>query len=186
MGEITGGRPPDDDAFGRVTNAERYRALHEAARLLIDQLTTDYVAERTDGAALLSSYASAWPDADATTLTPATGAPLTFGFTPFPGLVVRFGFCGEASFPSCGCDGCDEDPADEARRMAELVGVVVAGGLSESRLARMEGPDWYDSKLCDETGCSSQRRSLPDFPGAEELPLDTTDWEPWTRREPID
>ncbi|MDQ1506921.1 MAG: hypothetical protein QOD57_4648 [Actinomycetota bacterium] len=41
--------PPDDGAYERVTNPERFAPLHEAADALIARLESQYQVERTDG-----------------------------------------------------------------------------------------------------------------------------------------
>jgi hypothetical protein len=39
---------PPEEAYGRVTNPERYRGLHAAAEALLDRLGAEYVVERVD------------------------------------------------------------------------------------------------------------------------------------------
>jgi hypothetical protein len=67
------------------------------------------------------------------TLTPAEpgAAPLAVAFTTFPSLLVRAGRWYRTSFPVCGCDACGGSAAEEACRLDELVGHVVAGCFAE-------------------------------------------------------
>ena len=39
-------------------------------------------------------------------------APLTFVFTPFPGVYLHAGSLHDFHFPVCGCDACDDSVAD--------------------------------------------------------------------------
>lgn len=131
--DAAGGPPPD--AYGRVTNAERYRILHEAARELLDQLARDYAVERVTGTALDEELASQADTEAMTRLEPAGGggAPLTVAFTRFPGLLVRFGWWHIEAYPACGCDACDEQPHALAEQLRHRVkALLLEEGFSES------------------------------------------------------
>ncbi|MCB1029034.1 MAG: hypothetical protein KDB24_14890 [Microthrixaceae bacterium] len=157
--------------------------LQHAARALIDQLTKDYEVRLTDGVEPAPRVAEAWPDSTTVRLEPTAGcAPITFTFTPFPGVSLRYGFTGEAGFPSCGCDACtDDDPVSETRRMADLVGGVVAGNYTESRKHRRFGRDTFRATMVVEDGWEG----TGGFVGRDEehIPVGTTDWAPWPRRD---
>ncbi len=60
-----------------------------------------------------------------------TGAPLTVGFTDFPGLIVRFGRWCIQAYPHCGCDACDEDPTALVREFNQRVDSVVRSQFQE-------------------------------------------------------
>jgi hypothetical protein len=47
------------------------------------------------------------------------------------GVRLRAGRWAEQTFPSCGCDACDEDVADVAAELHGYVADVVAGRLAE-------------------------------------------------------
>jgi hypothetical protein len=158
--------------------------LHAAAAELIECLTTRYVVERVDRTDLDGVAASAWPGSPATHLEPQDGgAPIVFTFTPFPGIMVRFGYGGWGSYPACGCDICSEDPGEEAERMRYVVGDVVAGGFFETRVRRRWRDDTYESRLVSRTrdGFTTQRGDIdPDT--AARMPHGTTRWPTWTTR----
>lgn len=42
------------------------------------------------------------------TLSDSAAAPLTFGFTSYPGLILHAGLLHDFAYPICGCDACDE------------------------------------------------------------------------------
>jgi Family of unknown function (DUF6226) len=48
--------------------------------------------------------------------------------TDFPGVDVRFGAWISAAFPRCGCDACDEQPAEVAVELREFVDALIGGG----------------------------------------------------------
>lgn len=128
--------PPSDDAYGRVTNPERFRVLHGVASALLDDLTTEYDVERQ----VIRDNVLAPEDQTVERLVPTGGgAPVTLGFTSLPGLMVRFGDCYVEGFPSCGCDACDEQPQSVADELAARVAAVVAGQFSE-HLRRLPRP----------------------------------------------
>lgn len=41
--------PPNDDAFGRVTDPDRFHVLHEVASALLEELTAQYVSRKLIG-----------------------------------------------------------------------------------------------------------------------------------------
>jgi hypothetical protein len=122
-----------DDAYGRVTDPERYRPLHDETGELLDRLDRGYDVERTGGAAVDPELANKRPITDLVRLTPraAGAAPLTVAFTDFPGVLARFGLWRVEAFPHCGCDACDEDPRRLMDTLARQIEILVAGGFSE-------------------------------------------------------
>ena len=128
---------PDDDAYGRVTNPERFGAVVDAARALIEHLASTYEVEVTRARGGFRVGFTQWGDPESETihLIPAMGAPLSFVVTAFPGVYIRFGEWEAQGFPACGCDACGEPPENVVEHMDELVGAVVGGRFKEE-LAR--------------------------------------------------
>lgn len=127
---------PPEEAYGRVTNPERYRVLHTAARDLLDRLTVAYEVDREDGDAALDPALTdrfSDPVEAVVRLTPRSrcAAPLTVAFTGFPGLGLRFGEWVVETLPSCGCDACDEDPDDLVGLLTGCVEALAAGDFTE-------------------------------------------------------
>ena len=48
-GNRWGGEEPPEEAYGRVTDAERFRTLHSATLEMIDRLEADFGVERVEG-----------------------------------------------------------------------------------------------------------------------------------------
>ena len=93
------------------------------------------------------------------------------------GVRLRAGRWAEQSFPSCGCDACDEDVDDLIDELHEYVEDVVAGRLEEELRGGLRG------------GLLSVRR--PMSAGSESLtrarvqelgPPDRHVWSAWSRR----
>ena len=85
---------PPEDAYGRVTNPERFGPLHDAALEMIGRLEDGFEVERTEGYGLDEELESkrglARPSIKLSPTDPEA-APVTVVFTDFPGLFVRFG-----------------------------------------------------------------------------------------------
>ena len=130
MGHRWGRDGPPPEAYSRVTNPERFAVLHEVAEREIDALAARprvEIREELDG-----------EDRVVRIVPPSGCAPITVTFTPFPGVVVRAGNWLERSFPSCGCDACDEDPDENSADLRELIDAVVAGRfIEELRVPRL-------------------------------------------------
>ena len=155
--------PPDPEAYGRVTNPERYSVVVDRARRLIDRLVERFDVSREDGNVSVAFPRWRGVEGEPVLLQPAQGAPIAFMITEFPGVVVRFGHWGEEGFPSCGCDACGEDPAEVIDRLERLVDANVRGQYSE-RLTRRwlwvsfsgeDGSEWSRGRVF-----RSQRRYL--------------------------
>ena len=134
-GNRWGGEEPPEEAYGRVTDAERFRTLHSATLQMIDRLEADFDVERVEGHGLDEELESRVGLARASVrLSPvdSEAAPITVAFSDFPGLHVRFGRWHIEPFPGCGCDACDESAEDEIERLTELVSCVTAGGFREA------------------------------------------------------
>ena len=167
---------PKPEEYARVTDPGRYAVLHEAADLLLDELTERYTVERREIKGPLR----------AVRLIPhmPAAAPLAVTFTDFPGIKLRFGRWYEESLPNCGCDACDEHPAELVADLRTHVSALVEGGLWERVQRRVTG-SWSETRLIG-----------PDFSTGRSVPLDPRDaraarregsaaavqWAPWPRR----
>lgn len=141
-----GPQGPPDEAYSRVTGAERYAVLGPAAAALVGQLNRRYdvtLADLDPAGALPGRQKVAV--VQAVRLTPREGAPLTVAVTDFPGLVLHWGHWSDQRLPDCGCDACDELPDVLLEQLAEVVGDVVGGRTVETltrrhlELARPQG-----------------------------------------------
>ena len=122
---------PEDLAYGRVTNPQRYLPVVEAARALISQLGQAF------DAAVTEDGDSPFDDRpglvrETIRVEPRSGAPLTFLLTEFPGVLVRAGRWSMEAFPTCGCDACDESPEDLIEELHRLAQAVTEGKYEES------------------------------------------------------
>ena len=124
---------PPPDAYGRVTNPERYIVVQAATDVLVKRLAQTYQVRLgepdpdPDLVARLRALRTVRLDPD------NSGAgPLLCTFTAFPGVVLSI--CGgyQCAYPSCGCDGCNEVPDRVIGDLTETVETYVQGGLSES------------------------------------------------------
>ena len=113
------------------------------------------------------------------------GAPITIAFTASPGLEVRAGRWFTDGFPSCHCDGCDEQPEDEFERFTELLDDVVAGRFREA-MRRQPGGDGWSSR---EFWSGERRRSGGSLVSRSEASRTlggeteiAVEWQPWGAR----
>ena len=182
---------PLDEAYSRVTNAERFRPLHATMLEIIARLENDFDVERTEGhgldedlerrLALASPSVRLSPkDTDA--------APITAVFTAFPGLHLRFGRWHMELFPNCGCDACDESADGEIERLTETVNDVIAGRFRETLrrpLTPFTGSGQTEAELWSafkhrSTGSRLDRRRAREMSGGRRR-LEMN-WKPWPRR----
>jgi len=170
---------PDREAYGRVTGAERFAVLHQAADAEIARLVATYAVERSDEPSPRDGTERV------VQLTPdGGGAALRFTFTSFPGVGLKYGFAGDELFPACGCDACGEDPTDEALRMKEVVEAVTGGGLTEVRRRRWLRPDIYEHVLVHRDGQSWRARPVDGTAQREAaVPRGERQWPAWRRRD---
>jgi hypothetical protein len=126
---------PPPEAYGRVTNPERFRVLHGVAEELLDRLEAEYEVARAEGADVDTRLAGGAPLDRVVRLIPTgRGAPLTIGFSSFPGLSVRYGLYIVDRLPGCGCDACDEDPTRLADELTKRANFLVEGRYKEEIL----------------------------------------------------
>lgn len=176
---------PSSDAYGRVTDPDRYGALHDVAGRLIEELVDRYDVRRHEhaGADFVPDGVQARPLVRPAP-TDERSAPLSIAFTAFPGLLVRFGRWHVEAFPVCGCDACDERPEELVDAFHERVEAVVAGrfhetltgGLRPTRKSTLSGHEWTRSRSEHLT-----RADVSDLGG----PIDL-DWQPWPGSSPRD
>lgn len=141
-----GGEPPPE-AYGRVSDPERFRILHQQVYELILDLLRSYAVEPTMDPAVWRHEG-----AEVLRLVPASdlAAELSFRLTDFPGVVVRFGRWHEESYPACGCDACDEDPDHLFEDLRQKVGSLVDGRFSEHVRAGLN--PWFNYDFGDRSG----------------------------------
>lgn len=185
MDEIEAEMPPEE-AFGRVTNPERYGALHDAALAEIARLFVTYDIDQTDGVDPVSQLAKSWSPVRSVTLTPAGGGtPITIALTSFPGLAIHAGHAYDTVFPVCGGDACDERPGDLIERLREVLADIVAGGLIETRRHRLLRSDQITIRLESANGGGYSQTGPGDIDSSDggDLPVGVTRWPAWKRRQ---
>lgn len=147
------GAPPDD-AYGRVTNAERFRPVHDAADALVARLVAGYRVECRQGGE--PAYEGVTRQVD---LVPLLGAPLVVRWDSFPGVSVRYGRWHDEHYPHCGCDACDEDPDQVIEALERKVEAVVSGQFIEAVISDREGT-WLTFEIRHRDGGQSGKTRL--------------------------
>ncbi|PKB70731.1 MAG: hypothetical protein BZY87_09425 [SAR202 cluster bacterium Io17-Chloro-G6] len=124
---------PPPEAYSRVTNPERFAGLHEFADALLNRLEAEFAVQRAEDYGLDPEMESVELARPSVRLTPddADAAPILFTFTAFPGIAARFGCWYWRTFPSCGCDACDESAEGEFERLESSIDDVIAGRFRE-------------------------------------------------------
>ena len=181
---------PPEEAYGRVTNPERFAPLHDAALEMIARLEADFDVERVEGYGLDEDMESkrglARPSVKLNPTDPEA-APITVVFTDFPGLFVRFGRWTEEPFPVCGCDACGGTSEKEIERLTERIYSLTTNGLRETVQAPrgLFGGDgsleaeWRGPSNYGRSWASMDRKTARRMAGRRRLVLD---WQPWRRR----
>jgi hypothetical protein len=180
------GMPPED-SYSRTSHLERFAPLHSVALALIDWLEATYDVEVDRDASTDDLLHVGTDVTKAVCVTPRDphAAPITFVFTPFPGVRLFAGVLFEAAYPSCGCDACDECAEQSAEEMEWTVEVIVGGGFSE------HVDSWpaktFAHRLQNETGMRAGQQSARDLPAGRakaaraQLPP-SGEWHPWPLR----
>ena len=170
------GSSPLPDSYGRVTNPQRYTVLHDEARSLIDGLVTTYdvISETGDVGIEFPQWRGS--TGEVIRLHPRHGTPVTFLFTDFPGILIRFGEWRTEAFPVCGCDACDEKPDDVIIRMRAMIELVVAGGSQEvlTKRSLRQSFDWPQGLTVTERRIGRDERRRLGQPASRK-------WSPWPR-----
>ena len=86
--------------------------------------------------------------------------PITLSFTTFPGLSVRLGRWYTDSFPTCGCDACDETSEGERERLENLVEALTAGRFREALGLSSTGEAWAQTSFWGQWGMIWERPVL--------------------------
>jgi hypothetical protein len=163
---------PDPDAYGRVTNPERYAPLHQFAQSALDDLVArfDAAAEPSEGPLRLDRLVRVCPR-------DGGGGCLAFELTSFPGVRLHVGRWHTYHFPRCGCDACDEQLADVENEMTALMDAFVGGRFTEYLDGGRLGQSWSSS-----TGSSNGWSELPASDPRRSQPAEYIDWPAWPMR----
>ena len=102
---------PPAEAYGRVTNPERFLPLHSTMLEMLRALERQFDVERVEGYGLDEKLEHRGLLRPSIALRPTKpeAAPIAVAFTDFPGLHIRLGKWYTEPFPGCGCDACAED-----------------------------------------------------------------------------
>lgn len=178
---------PPDESYSVVSHPERFAPLHDVADALVDHLIGHFDVTADHDPPLNSLHHG--PEVDvvrAVRLTPSDpgAAPLTFIHTQLPGIHLHAGAVTSWSFPSCGCDACDEVWDEVADELEETVRAVVTGGFAE-RLRR-QGLSWWmehSTSSRDRDSWASQRVSRGEVKELRGRMSEVPDnWHAWPRR----
>jgi Family of unknown function (DUF6226) len=172
------------DRYSRVTDAERFAVLHDAADDLLDELAAQYLVERRDYKEPLAGADG--PLVRISWLVPRTpgAASLGVAFTDFPGVILRLGRWYQQVLPECGCDACDEDPLALVAGLRAHSCAMVEGGLWE-RVRRRPTGSWSQARLVG-PGFRTSQQALLEARDARAARREgfaaAVQWAPWPRR----
>lgn len=175
---------PADDAYGRVTSPEKYAVVHDAAHACIAELVRRFAVTESNADASGLHLDGTADVVQAVRLQPsaADAAPLVIAFTPFPGLLVRFGNWHIEAFPRCGCDACDETPEEVVRELDDRVTALVEGRFREQLTGRFRPTRSAEFGAAD--GAWRRRSSERLHRGAVRSGMRRDrDWQPWPLRD---
>jgi hypothetical protein len=157
---------PPHDAYSRTSHLDRYEPVHVVAQALIDYLARTYDAVVENGPSCIEVFLrpelelvpSPIAFLEAVTLSPQvlSCAPLTFGFTSFPGLSLRAGVLYDFHFPHCGCDACDVSIDYHLDKLEQSVFAVTRGNFTEW-ISRRSTTVNYELKSADGAGSGRTR-----------------------------
>jgi hypothetical protein len=176
---------PPEEAYGRITNPERFLPLQDAALHLSEWLEQEYVVAREEDYGRDDQIEEVELSRPSIKLVPASpgSAPIVFAFTAFPSIILRFGRCSTESFPSCGCDACDETVEEEITYLRQVIADIVEGRFREMIRVGLTGKVSIRWELWSDDGRSW---SGGDVRGGHKLlgrgRKAATKWKPWPRR----
>ena len=133
---------PPSDTYSVVSHPERFAPLHLVADALIEHLEATYDVQVSWDASHADDFLR-HPDLERVTrLTPndPAAAPLTIGFTTYPGLILHAGLLHDFVYPTCGCDVCDEAAVGQVEQLEGHISAVVAGHYQETYTPGVELP----------------------------------------------
>lgn len=124
----------DNDArYSQVTDPGRFRVLHTAAEGLLARASAAFDVQLLEGLTDQPLTRASESSGRTVRIVPAdpAAAPVTIYFSDFPGIRTRYGSWATQSWPVCGCDACDDDPAALAEDLVSEIDRVAAGCLEE-------------------------------------------------------
>lgn len=159
---------PPTETYSVDTHPERFAPVHVVADALIEHLADTYDIQVTHNPAHANDFVHQRDFLRVTCLTPSdpSAAPLTFGFTAYPGVIVHAGLLHDFLYPICGCDACDDTAVGQAELLEQQVLAVAAGNYREAYRPGEELPLAFSFRLAD--GAQSGR-SLADGHPVEQL-----------------
>lgn len=173
---------PDEAAYGRVTNPERFAALHGVARDLLARLQQEYDVLATDGPEANAEWAADGEVISVVRLVPRSGGGthLTVALDRVPSVRLRYGRSGSGGrYPRCACDACDEKVDEAADHLRATVQQLVAGTYSEELVRTPAGAEI--------TTRDSNGSGTAYYYGDEAAALGEPwqqEWPPWPRAQP--
>lgn len=88
-------------------------------------------------------------------------APIGVVVTNFPGIHIQLGTLYQASFPSCGCDACDEDVPGLLDELEEQIDAVLTGNFVE--LLNLKAQRLAHQFTVEGLGFAEQSRGIDDI-----------------------
>ena len=171
---------PSESDYTTSTNPERFEVVIECARRIVEELCAGYVVERSecDWGVDLPRFGG-WSDGcpSPVRLTPSTGAPIVFGYTSAPGVVIRVGPNVEVLFPDCLCDACNYQPDEMCSQLQAHVNAVTGGGFFEK-----VGFRFHEWSFATEGWAGSAKSKIRRGDRADLGRRGTYEYGPWERR----
>jgi len=184
---------PPEEAYKTSTNPERFAPILDFCGELIDNLQRHFEITRTEAEDLDEDLTRTSVTRPLIRLVPSIeeAAPLTFAFTPGPGVGVKLGKWWIEYFPTCLCDACDDTARGAAQRLVEQIHSVAAGHFREGIHPLADGDFWQEAEFRppDRRWATAGRISWPGWrltpeEAAARLAGNRSeyDWQPWPLR----
>ncbi|AOD24694.1 hypothetical protein IM25_23805 (plasmid) [Rhodococcus sp. p52] len=178
---------PPDQAYGRMSNPQRFAPLLLAADTLVADLAERFEVTATRGPATLRPASAIQPIESIRITAPHPDqAPLTITTTSFPGLYLDIGAWQHIALPACGCDACDEQVDDAVEDLIKYCTAAAEGRLSE----HLDDVHGVLEHAWDGDGWSSRGTRTLSFHRMSELRAGTVQpppdghWRPWATQGP--